>query len=442
MGSRLNQQFEAEVTRIADDGSGVMEPSSKPIFVANTIPGEIVTATTVCRVRDGIQAKLDRVVKPSPHRITPMCPYAGACGGCKWQHMEYPHQLALKLSLIRQTFAEQELACPVETIEPCPEPFYYRNRMDYVFGSDGSLGLKEPGRWWSVLDLSTCFLLSKEGVEILRRVREWSRRSELPFWHARTHEGFLRYLVIREGKHTGERLVMLVTHRPSNEMAGSRMRELPDLLKGLATSIVWGINPRITDLSMADELVSLFGDPWLEEVVNGLRYRIHPNSFFQTNTIMAAMLQQYVKDLCEPLKEKNILDLYCGGGFFTLALSGARQLTGIELDPLAIENAKLNARRNGIQATFLATKAEEYDWIKTCPQVVIVDPPRSGLHPNVIKTLRSVLPAQLIYVSCNHRRLVSELPFFLDRYRVKEAKAFDLFPHTPHVEVVVSLQRV
>lgn len=443
MANQLNQQLTGKVIGISDDGSGVIESPRKPIFAYNTIPGETVTVTTKRKMKDGIQATLDHVDEPSVHRVQPLCPYAGVCGGCKWQHVDYDFQRAMKLSLVKQTFAEHDIDLPLERIEGCPEPFYYRNRMDYVFGRDGSLGLKEPGRWWSVLDLQSCFLLSKDGVDIMHRVRDWARGSGLPFWDLDTHEGFFRYLVIREGKNTGERLVMLVTNRPGEHETVEQMRqELVPLLEDKATSILWGINDRMTDLSVADEIHALKGEPYLEEVVNGLRYRIAPNSFFQTNTLMAAKLQDAVKTACEPLADKSVLDLYCGAGFFTLALTGARRLMGIELDAAAIDAAKINAELNGLKADFHAAKVEDVDWIKHCPQVVILDPPRAGLHPHVLKTLRLALPARIIYVSCNYGRFAQELAILLEHYRISSVQAFDLFPHTPHVELVTILDRI
>ncbi len=442
MANKLQVRLEGVVEGMADDGSGILAGQCKPIFIANTIPGETVCATTRRKARGGIQADLDRVVNPSTHRREPSCPYAGVCGGCKWQHIAPAHQVELKHTMVAETFAKAGIEFPLESVEPCPEPFYYRNRMDYVFGANGDLGLKEPRRWWSVLDLSTCLLLSPEAVEIMSRVRQWTRQTGLPYWDMRTQQGFFRYLVIREGKNTGDRLVMLVTHLPADANTEATMRDLPTVIGELATSVVWGINPRVTDLSIAEEIIPLNGEPFLTEMVNGLRYRLHPNSFLQTNSLMAARLQSHVRSLCEPLADKSILDLYCGSGFFTLALSGARRLTGIELDAAAIEQAKWNAHENGIRADFVAERAEAYDWLRAGPQVVIVDPPRSGLHPDVIKTLRRGLPERIIYVSCNYRRLAQELPFFLDAYHVVHAKGFDLFPHTPHVEIVTQLERV
>ncbi|MBI4598865.1 23S rRNA (uracil(1939)-C(5))-methyltransferase RlmD [Candidatus Uhrbacteria bacterium] len=400
MGIKLHETVEGSIAGMDKDGSGVIERAGrKRILVPNTLPGESVSATVMRRTKQGMQARLERVIEPSPDRVAPHCPYTGTCGGCKWQHAAYARQLSLKHDLILQAFAERNIGLPLGDIVGCPDPFYYRNRMDYVFGANGALGLKEAGRWWSVLDLSTCFLLSPASVEILERTRVWSRGTGLPFWNMKTHEGFFRYLVIREGKNSGQRLVTLVTHEPPDSAAEVLLQALPKALGDLATSVVWGINPRITDVSVAERIIPLKGNPWLEETVNGLRYRIAPNSFFQTNTTMAGVLQNAVKTTCGDVSDKTVLDLYCGAGFLTLALGPAKRLIGIEIDADAIEAAKTNAALNDVQAEFHASKAEVFDWIGIRPDVVVLDPPRAGLHPSVLETLRGALPPSLIYIT-------------------------------------------
>lgn len=440
--AKLNERFEAKVQGISDDGSGVIEQPSKPVLVYHTIPGETVQVTARRKVRGAIRADLDRVVEPSPHRVAPLCPSAGRCGGCKWQHVDYAYQLAMKKSLVKQAFGEVGLACPVKDVVGSPATFYYRNRMDFVFDAEGNLGLKEPNRWWSTLNLPSCFICPSVFSDIMERVRAWTRGSGLPFWDVRAHAGFFRYLVIREGVNTGQRLVMLVTNHAPTPEAITKVQELRMLLDDVATSIVWGINPSIADLSFAQEMHALKGDPWLTEIINGISYRVYPNSFFQTNSVMAAELQNAVLDFAGDVSNDNVLDLYCGSGFFTLALARKAKMTyGLELDRAAIDAAKLNAAANRIDAKFVAGKAEAYNWADACPQLVVVDPPRSGLHPTVIRLLRSVLPQRIVYVSCNYKRFVDECQRLLDHYRIADMRALDMFPHTPHVELVTLLER-
>ncbi len=388
--------------------------------------------------------KLEQVIFVAQrHKIQPRCPYADTCGGCSWQHIASDFQPKIKREAVQDAFDSANIEARVSAVEPCPLPFYYRNRMDYVFGKNGELGLKASGHWWETLDLNTCFLLSKEAPEILELVRVWTRASGLPFWNVKTHQGFFRYLVMREGKNTHERLIMLVVSN-QHELSDEQRTALSIVLKPFATSLLIGVNETITDLSIPQRTEMLYGEPFLHELVNGFRYRIEPASFFQTNTVMAEKLQDTVCALAGDLKNKIVLDLYCGAGFFSLALARhAKKVIGIELDQKAIEAARVNAQLNSIlNAEFFASKVESFDFAREQPHVVILDPPRAGLHPSVIETLLKALPDRIVYVSCKYSKLVEELPKFLNAYKLEEVRALDLFPQTPHVEVVVSLKKL
>ena len=323
---------------------------------------------------------------------------------------------------------------------PAGELFHHRNRMDYVFGPKGELGLKEPGRWDKHLDLATCLMLSADGFEVVRRVKAWVKTTSHMPWDNRCHQGFLRYLVVREGKFSGERLATLVTS------AGELENEegLMEALDPLCTSIVHGVNHTITDISTAATLRPLKGEALLREKIGGVSYRIHPNAFFQTNSRMAEVLLQEVKAFVKSGTHAKLLDLYCGGGFFSLGLAGdVESALGVELDAPAIEQAKMTADENGIKnVRFLAEAAEKLSWETEAPDVVIVDPPRSGLHPAVRRTLMERRPERIVYVSCNFRTLATDLKDLLRAYKAEPAVAVDLFPHTPHIETLVHLTRI
>jgi len=448
---KIGDQIEGSIGSIGKDGAGLIaRPVGKPVAVYNTIPGEAVKASVYKRTKEAMRARLDEVLSPSPDRITPTCPYAGVCGGCKWQHISSERQLALKLDLVRAVFASAGIPCPMESIVACPQPFYYRNRMDFVFGRNGELGLKLPDRWWATLDLETCHLLSPDSADIVNRVRVWAKETGLPFWDSKKHEGFFRYLVIREGKNTNERMVMLVTSSAHDLPA-------PGFLKAVgssANSVIHGINDRLTDLSIADTIRPLKGEAWIHEEINGVRYKISPNAFFQTNSLMAAKLQDAVL-ACIPPNTRNqpqtILDLYCGSGFFSLALAKqhpAVRTVGIELDADAIACAKENAQANAVTPEYFVSAVEKFDWTTYAPDTVIVDPPRAGMHPDAIETLLREKPKTIVYVSCSFERFVKEWGGFQGHtglhaaYRIAKATALDLFPHTPHVECVFQLERV
>ncbi|MFH1253516.1 MAG: 23S rRNA (uracil(1939)-C(5))-methyltransferase RlmD [Candidatus Uhrbacteria bacterium] len=463
MSNKLNYEITGVIKTMAHDGSGLMpRPLGKPYLVYHTIPGEEVVALTQKRDKKGIKAELQKVIKPSPHRVEPVCPMVKLCGGCKWQHISYEHQLVIKKGLIEQAFATKQIELPTFSVVRGENKLFYRNRMDFMFGRNGELGLKEAGRWWSVIDLPKCFLMSEESNEILSRLRIWTRASGLPFWDNKKYTGFFRALIIREGKNTNERLVMLVTNKADDQKTKNLISSLPEVLGDLATSIVWGINDQTTDLSIANEIIPIKGNPWLEEIINGIRYKISPCSFFQTNSDMAAQLQNTVLEFVKPAG-KNIADLYCGAGFFSLALvkAGAKNVIGVEADEAGIQAAKQNAELNNVGVLeswsgglpvrspakagvveFVTAKIEDYFKDKKLAagfDMIILDPPRAGLHPKVIETLLEVLPPEIVYVSCNFNRLAEELPKFLEHYKIADFRALDLFPQTPHVEAVIKL---
>lgn len=451
--SNIEKHLEGTIEYLHADGSGVFyTENKKQVRVYHTAPQEKTRVTVQKRQNGILRARLDEVLIPSPQRIIPVCPHANTCGGCKWQHLCYSYQLTIKQDLVAKTFAQAGLTCSFEPLLACPEPFFYRNRMDYSFDYRGNLGLKQPGYWWSVVNIQKCFLLSKETGEILERIRNWCSQTGLPFWDAKYHRGFFRNVVIREGKNTHERLIALITTTPefiltnqtndkqSKEELVSMLQTFPETLNEHATSVVWGQTDTLSDVSLAETFIPLKNNPWIYEEINGLRYRIYPGSFFQTNTLMAKQLQDTVLAFAGDISKKRILDLYCGAGFFSLAFAKkARKVIGIELDKFSIISAKENTKENGLSADFFVAKAEEYPWEKNKPDLVLLDPPRAGLHPKVLKTLLQTLPKEIILVSCNYRSLVKELPKLLPYYHLQKIQALDLFPQTPHVEVVVKL---
>ncbi len=417
--------------------------------------------------------KLESIEKPGPDRVTAPCPHAGICGGCLWQHLKYEAQLGLKRDAINAAFEKAGHDERVESVAPSPVQFHYRNRMDYAVGWNGEIGLKEYGTWSKYVDVKTCLLLDDGAGEILQHVRDWMKECDLQPWDAKYFTGDIRYVVIREGKNTKQRLIVIVVHDATRVSADHR-QTLVARLSPFCTSLLIGEQNLQTDISLAQKFETLIGEPWLEEIANEIRYRIHPNSFFQTNSLMAAELQKCVREFLKPnvissgverssewnepldsgsnskiprrsdFPRNDILDLYCGLGFFGIYLAKQNpdiRVHGFELDEPAIELAKFNAEKNDVddRCEFTAGKAEDLSWKEIPADAIILDPPRSGLHPKVLKTVIEMKPQTIVYVSCNYHRLVEELKQFKSIYRVESVKAFDLFPNTPHVEVVARL---
>lgn len=438
---KLFDKVRGKIGEVDGKGRGIMWADGKSIATPFVIPRDEITVTLTKRRRGELTGRLEIIHSPSPHRVTPRCPYAGKCGGCPWQMIDYPKQLEYKRDLVNRAFERTALPFRITDVEPSSEIFYFRNRMDYVFGANGELGLKEPSAWWSVLDLGTCFLLSENAVRVMERVRAWAQKHVLAPWDNKKYTGLLRYLVIREGKFTGERCVTLVTS--AEAFPDAARDDLVAELKNFATTIYWGVNPEITDLSIASEMKLLYGKRYLTERVGDFTFDIHPNSFFQTNAYMAARLMETVRLFAELEPHERLLDLYCGVGFFAIGLAAScHEVIANEIDHLAIDLTKENAARNKItNATFLQGATEYILPKMPRPDVVILDPPRSGIHPKALGTLLAFAPKRIVYVSCNYEALARELPTFLRDYEVTNQIGLDLFPHTPHVEVVTQFKK-
>lgn len=406
--------------------------------------GDEVDAVFVKRDHKVKVSRITEIKKPGPDRVSTPCPHAGTCGGCLWQHLNDEAQLKLKLGMINGAFERAGHEERVEAVVPCEQRFHFRNRMDYAVGWNSEIGLKEYGSWNRYIDLTTCMLLDGDVGKILQAVRDWMKEADIQPWDAKFYTGDVRYVVVREGKNTNERMIIVVVH---NATRGTEHHaSLKERLDAHCTTLLIGEQSLTTDISLAQKFETLKGDPWLEEIVNGIRYRIHPNSFFQTNSRMAAKLQETVARFLPPTTG-HLLDLYCGLGFFGIYLAKLHpevMVSGFEIDAEAIELAKYNASVNGVsdRCAFTSGPAEDLSWKDIDADTIILDPPRSGLHPKVIKTVLAKLPETIIYVSCNFHRLVEELKQFKQHYIVEELTALDLFPHTPHVEVVVKLKRI
>ncbi|MBI4457515.1 23S rRNA (uracil(1939)-C(5))-methyltransferase RlmD [Candidatus Uhrbacteria bacterium] len=428
-----------KISSVDKKGRGCGEVGGRQACAHFTIPEEVVEARLLSRRQGKLMFQVERVVEPSPARVTPRCPYAGRCGGCAWQQFDYGRQIELKRGLVNAALAAGGIRHRIEAVMPAPELFYYRNRMDYCVGPRGELGLKEPGRWNAYLDLDDCYLLSPDAVKLMNAFRGLMKKIPLEPWNSAAYNGYARYLVIREGKRTGKRMATIVT---SDAPLPAR-QEIIDALAPFATTIYHGINPTITDLSLAPRLELIHGDEFLEEKIAGKSFLIHPNSFFQTNTVMAEKLYETVAEFLSKDRPKTLLDLYCGVGFFGIALAGrAQKVVGIELDAEAIVMAGKNAERNGVaNIAFEAAKAESLVWERERPDAVIVDPPRAGLHPKVIGSLLAHKPERIVYVSCNYESFVRDFADLGKAYDLEEVRAMDMFPHSPHVELATNLRR-
>lgn len=445
---KFGDRLQGTIQDVDDKGRGRykqprINASDKTVVIPFTFPGETVEATLLKRDKGEWTGKLSQITQASSDRQQAPCPHAGVCGGCLWQQLSYDAQLKLKLEMVNRAFTHAQHEERLLTVIPAKEPYYFRNRMDYAIGWKGEIGLKEYGSWNRYIDIQECLLLDKESPKILQTVRELMKELHLKPWDAKYQTGDMRYVVIRLGKRTQERLVMLVVKSLESISDQARTR-IKEQLAPLATSVLIGENALITDLSYVQKINTLHGTPFHHESINDITYTIHPNSFFQTNSDMAEVLQSTVVKRVLATKPKRVLDLYCGLGFFAIALAKQGVSTyGHEIDAEAIALAKDNAKANAVDhlTAFGAGAVEDFDWSHEKPDVVIIDPPRAGLHPKALATLLERAPETIVYVSCNYHRLVQELTQFKTLYDIASVEGFDLFPHTPHVELVVTLKK-
>jgi 23S rRNA (uracil1939-C5)-methyltransferase len=447
-----DQELELDVESLAYGGNGVARHNGFVVFVRRGLPGDRVLARVTKVKRSHAEALATEVLRPGPQRVEAPCAHYPACGGCRFQDLEYAAQLAQKESQVRDAF--QRIAGiaepPLEPIVPCePEIFHYRNKMEYSFAPtpDGLvLGLHRAGRWDEVLDISKCWLTTDFGNDVRDAIRSWAREEGLEAYSQADNTGYLRHLVVREGRNTGQALVQLVTG------PGERFERgyLVDVLRAFpqVRSIHWSINDTPSEVTnLPSEL--LWGDGWLEEEIGGLRFRVRPNAFLQTNTAMAEKLYALAADAAQLTGSETVWDLYCGIGTIGLSLArNALTVWGIEVSEesvaCALENAELNDITNtAFFAGNVGQVVRELLERSGAPEVVVVDPPRAGLAGKALRRLGEIGAPRLVYVSCNPTTLAGDVKVLRAEYgyELLRARPVDMFPHTPHVETVALLER-
>jgi 23S rRNA (uracil1939-C5)-methyltransferase len=372
-----------------------------------------------------------------------LCPNKEVCGSCGWSHIPYQKQLDQKLSDINGSFKLKELDLRCAEILASPQTSHYRNRMDFVIDFEGRVGLRQKGKWWRVIDNHPCFISDEQIEELYFQVRDWTKRADLTFFDRKAHTGFLRYAVIRSST-LGQTMLTIVTSAPADDaerqQAETAFKDLIEATK--PTTFIWSINTTISDVSFGDDLHVLHGTGQIQEEINGTKYLISPNAFFQTNPHGARLLQDTVREFAGDLTDKTLLDLYCGTGFFAIDLAPrAKRTIGVELVKEAIDDANKNAELNNVTVEFHDAKTEEFDWGTYNADVVILDPPRSGMHDQALKDVLRILPEKIVYISCGYKNFAREMVSLSEHYNVGKMRAIDMFPHTPHVELVTELNR-
>jgi len=445
---------ELEISDLAYGGTSVAKVDGLVVLVRGGIPGDIVKALVTKKKTNYAEAKVLQVIKESQLRTKPVCSHFGLCGGCTWQDLKYEEQLKFKTKQVKESLKHIAGLSdpPVQDALACEEIFYYRNKMEYAFLPHPDkkliLGLHPRGRFDLVFDLKECFLQSKTSNEILDVVRQFAKAKNLTAYENKNQSGLLRFLVIKEGKNTNMTMVNLVTYTGDfshqEEFCNALFSNFPSI-----KSIVRNINSRLAQIAIGEEEELLGGERTIIETLGQFRFEISSNSFFQTNSKQAENLYQIVLSMAELQGDEEVLDLYCGNGTISIFLSQvAKKVIGVESVKESVENARRNAELNGISnCEFICGEARKvlknFESEKKTFPMVVIDPPRAGLHPHVIKSLLNLKPSKIVYVSCNPTTLARDLKTLCEReYRIDQVQPVDMFPHTFHIESVVKLLKI
>ena len=448
---RRDDELELTVDSLAFGGNGVARLNGFVVFVRRGLPGDRVRARVTKVQRRHAEALATEVLEPSPLRVEAPCAHYPACGGCRFQDLAYEAQLEAKAAQVADSFRRLGgiAAPPLEPAVPAESVFHYRNKLEYSFTQleDGpTLGFHKAGRWDEVLEVERCWLTTDLGNAIRNAVRDWAREEGLVAYDQEQQTGYLRHLVVREGRNTGQVLVQLVT-------AGGERFETGYLVEVLrrfpaVRSIHWSVNETPAEVTNLPTTL-LWGEEAIEEELCGLRFRVSPNAFLQTNTAMAETLYGLAAEYAALTGSETVWDLYCGIGTIGLTLA-RRALTvwGIDVSEESVARAIENAELNGIaNAAFFAGNVgevvEELLERSGAPEVVVVDPPRAGLAGKALRRLGRIGAGRIVYVSCNPTTLAADVKRLGEDwgYELVRARPVDMFPHTPHVETVALLER-
>jgi 23S rRNA (uracil1939-C5)-methyltransferase len=448
---RQGEELELQIDSLAYGGSGVGRVDGFVVFVRGGLPGDRVRARVTKVKRGFAEAASQAVLDPSSERVEAPCRHFGVCGGCRFQDLSYHAQAAAKEQQVRDALARigRIPDPPVEPIVPAASLYGYRNKLEYSFTADETgvaLGFHRAGRWDEVIDIEECLLTTDLGNAVRLAVRDWAREEKLEPYDQGTGKGYLRHLVFREGRNTGQALVVLVTAPGERFESGyfvDVLRRFPEV-----RSVHWAINDTPAEQTNLPTRL-LWGEDAIEERILGLRVRVRPGAFLQTNTEMAEQLYGIAGEFAGLTGTENVFDLYCGTGTIGLSLAGsARQVWGLEISEeavaCAIENAELNEIANArFFAGNVGQTVEQLVEEAGAPDLAIVDPPRAGLAGKALRRTGALGAQRIVYVSCNPTTLASDVKVLREdfEYELLRCRPVDMFPHTPHVESVSLLEK-
>lgn len=447
---KKRKEYEFYIEDMEFPAQGIAFHEGEKVSIKNTLLGQKVIGRVSKKKQAYVEAKLVKILEDVDYKIQPKCKITDLCGGCSHQFLSYEKQLDFKRQQVLKLFEEAEIKdFDFLGIEESPEVFEYRNKMEFTFGDfqkDGelTLGMHTKGRSFSIVTVDDCRIVDGDFRQILKVVLQYFREQELPHYKVLKHEGYLRNLVIRKAKNTGEILVNIVT----TTQVDFDFSEITNILKelkcdGNITGIIHTFNDSLSDVVQADKTEILLGREYIIEELLDLKFKINPYAFFQTNTKGAEKLYCLVRDFLGESESKVVFDLYCGTGTIgQIVAPKAKKVLGIELIEEAVAAANENAAINGLDnCEFIAGDiAKVIKEIKDKPDSIILDPPRAGVHPTALDYVIEFDAKNIVYVSCNPKSLVVDLKEIINKgYKVEKVVLMDMFPHTPHVETVVKI---
>ncbi len=464
MAVKKAQEIELDITGMAFGGQGIAKVDGFAVFVDKAVPGDHVLAKIMRKKKNFATARVLEMINPSHDRVDGKCDYNGYCGGCKWQSLDYEKQLEYKRMHVEESLEHIGLIKGVEVLDVVRTEniFGYRNKMEFTFSDmrwllpaemevEGvekgfALGLHVPGAYNKVLDIEECFLHPESGNAITDLVREYAKNSNAPVYNLKSHKGFWRFLMMRHSAAYDQWMINFVTASEDAKTIMPLAELLMEKFPGRIASIVNNVTARKAGVAVGEYEVPVLGDNFIMDKIGDFEFRISANSFFQTNTKGAQRLYEIAGEYAQLKDDEVLIDLFCGTGTIGIFLSKqAEEVIGVEIVENAIADANVNKKiNNADNCHFICGDIKDElaginESLKGKKKVLILDPPRAGIHKDAVKDILSLDPDRIVYVSCNPATMARDLALLKDRYTPVQVTPVDMFPHTFHIESVAKL---
>ncbi|MCF7885349.1 MAG: 23S rRNA (uracil(1939)-C(5))-methyltransferase RlmD [Candidatus Marinimicrobia bacterium] len=463
---RKGDIVDLRIEKLVYGGKGLARYNDYVVFVKNCVPGQKIKAKIYRAKSSYGEAHPIRILEHSAVEIEPACPYFEHCGGCNHQDIAYDDQLKFKQKQVRDLYSRMGGFDNIkfESIADADRQFRYRNKMEFAFSAhrwlmhdfeaekphDFALGLRAPGYYWKAVDIDDCLIAPEETEQVLDIVRTYALKNDLQPYSVRDHTGYLRHLVLRKSAQTDQLMIIIVTNQDTPEKIEALSAELASKIPNLS-SFINSYTTNVGGTTLPEKTHLLYGKDHIIDKIDEHEFIISPNSFFQTNTGMAAKLYTIIKEKAELNGDEIIWDLYSGTGSISIYLADqARQIIGFEIVPEAVQDAHKNAKRNNVDNlkfiegnldNIFRKQAEILEKLPH-PDAMIIDPPRAGMHPKLVQNVIEIAPRKIVYVSCKPSTQVRDVNKLVDaKYAINSVKPVDMFPQTSHIEVVTRLTK-